>query len=227
MKKSAPRGLVHILVRGGHKKRLLLFVVALVILSIVALSYFCPENLCRQEKSSSSSSSVPWISSDFANNNSPSFSSSTHQSEANDVDRVLDRTFGYDFDRYQRFRLSKTYQISFDDMLASPNENAFHIKGNDVMVFLHMQKTGKNIFIIVSLVLKSIILGGSAFDRHVVRDLVLEQSCKCEPKRKKKCRCFRPDTNNKYWLFSRYSIGWKCGLHADYTVYIFVFIFFH
>lgn len=21
----------------------------------------------------------------------------------------------------------------------------------------------------------------------------------------------------RYWLFSRYSTGWKCGLHADYT----------
>ena len=57
----------------------------------------------------------------------------------------------------------------------------------------------------------------------MVRDLILEQPCKCEPKRKKKCRCFRPNTNNKYWLFSRYSIGWKCGLHADYTVNTFAF----
>ena len=22
---------------------------------------------------------------------------------------------------------------------------------------------------------------------------------------------------HRYWLFSRYSTGWKCGLHADYT----------
>ncbi|XP_017490146.1 PREDICTED: heparan-sulfate 6-O-sulfotransferase 1-like, partial [Rhagoletis zephyria] len=129
-----------------------------------------------------------------------SYSSSSQQSESDDVDHILGRTFGFSFDRYQYFQLAKTWQVNFGEILASPKKSSFHIKGNDVMVFLHMQKTG-----------------GSAFDRHLVRDLILEQPCKCEPKRKKKCRCFRPDTNNRYWLFSRYSIGWKCGLHADYT----------
>lgn len=34
---------------------------------------------------------------------------------------------------------------------------------------------------------------------------------------KRRCECFRPNSVNSNWLFSRYSIGWKCGLHADWT----------
>uniref|UniRef100_A0A1B0DHJ7 Heparan-sulfate 6-O-sulfotransferase n=1 Tax=Phlebotomus papatasi TaxID=29031 RepID=A0A1B0DHJ7_PHLPP len=39
--------------------------------------------------------------------------------------------------------------------------------------------------------------------------------CTCQ-RRKKRCHCFRPH-RNEIWLFSRYSTGWKCGLHADWT----------
>lgn len=150
--KPKSRSFGYFLVRGGHKRqRLLLFVVALVILSIVALSYFCPENICHQEKSSNnlSSASLPWISSflpyssDSAN--SQPYLSSSQQSESDDVDHILSRTFGFTFNRYQYFQLTKTWQVNFGEILASPKENSFHIKGNDVMVFLHMQKTG-NIF---------------------------------------------------------------------------------
>lgn len=34
---------------------------------------------------------------------------------------------------------------------------------------------------------------------------------------KKRCNCLRPNNNREFWLFSRYSTGWACGLHADYT----------
>ena len=37
------------------------------------------------------------------------------------------------------------------------------------------------------------------------------------PKRKLKCDCFRPNGKASNWLFSRYSTGWKCGLHPDWT----------
>ena len=75
---------------------------------------------------------------------------------------------------------------------------AFDISGRDVIVFLHIQKTG-----------------GTIFGRHLVKDLNLEQPCFC-PRKRKRCDCFRPN-NNEQWLFSRYSTGWKCGLHADWT----------
>lgn len=148
MKSSAPRNLVNVLFRNGYNKRqrVFLFAIALVILSIVALSYFCPENLCHQEKSSSNpfSSSVPLIStflpySDFANDQA---ASSFSQLESGNVDRILERIFGFDFDRYKHLRQAKTWQVNFEMMIASPEENAFHIRGIDVVVFLHMQKTG-------------------------------------------------------------------------------------
>ncbi|XP_015908894.1 heparan-sulfate 6-O-sulfotransferase 3-B [Parasteatoda tepidariorum] len=89
-------------------------------------------------------------------------------------------------------------KLSFEDMLNEPDFE-FDIKGSDVIVFLHIQKTG-----------------GTAFGRHLVRNLALERPCSCL-KGKKKCKCSRPHSEDRLWLFSRYSTGWKCGLHADWT----------
>ena len=98
----------------------------------------------------------------------------------------------------------------------------FNINGSDVMVFLHIQKTG-----------------GTTFGKHLVEDIDLDSPCACirkpkkkrkkkknhhrnyrdsdRPKRKLKCDCFRPNGQASNWLFSRYSTGWKCGLHPDWT----------
>lgn len=48
-----------------------------------------------------------------------------------------------------------------------------------------------------------------------LRLFFLQRPCTCQRK-KKRCYCFRPHRNEN-WLFSRYSTGWKCGLHADWT----------
>ncbi|XP_077153265.1 heparan-sulfate 6-O-sulfotransferase 3 [Ranitomeya variabilis] len=74
----------------------------------------------------------------------------------------------------------------------------FNIKADDVIVFLHIQKTG-----------------GTTFGRHLVRNIHLEQPCDCKPGQKK-CTCHRPG-RKETWLFSRFSTGWSCGLHADWT----------
>lgn len=57
--------------------------------------------------------------------------------------------------------------------------------------------------------------GGTSFGKHLVHDLDLKRPCKC-PLTRKRCYCFRPHSNQS-WLFSRYTTGWKCGLHADWT----------
>jgi heparan sulfate 6-O-sulfotransferase HS6ST1 len=75
---------------------------------------------------------------------------------------------------------------------------SFDMDSHDVMVFLHMQKTG-----------------GTSFGKHLVHDLDLKRPCTC-PLSRKRCYCFRPHSNQS-WLFSRYTTGWKCGLHADWT----------
>lgn len=63
-----------------------------------------------------------------------------------------------------------------------------------------------------------LLAGGTSFGRHLVKDLDLETPCECK-KGRKRCKCVRPSESgvNKFWLFSRYSTGWKCGLHADWT----------
>ncbi|GAB0094816.1 Heparan-sulfate 6-O-sulfotransferase [Sergentomyia squamirostris] len=87
--------------------------------------------------------------------------------------------------------------LSYEEVLNDDNFQ-FDMNAHDVMVFLHIQKTG-----------------GTSFGKHLVRDLDLKRPCTCQ-RRKKRCHCFRPH-RNEIWLFSRYSTGWKCGLHADWT----------
>ncbi|XP_037552647.1 heparan-sulfate 6-O-sulfotransferase 3-B [Nematolebias whitei] len=74
----------------------------------------------------------------------------------------------------------------------------FDIRGDDVMVFLHIQKTG-----------------GTTFGRHLVRNIQLERPCDCASGGRR-CACLRPGRPES-WLFSRFSTGWSCGLHADWT----------
>uniref|UniRef100_UPI00358ECEF9 heparan-sulfate 6-O-sulfotransferase 1-like n=1 Tax=Myxine glutinosa TaxID=7769 RepID=UPI00358ECEF9 len=74
----------------------------------------------------------------------------------------------------------------------------FDVKSDDVIVFLHIQKTG-----------------GTTFGRHLVKNIRLEVPCACKAGQKK-CVCPRPGKKGT-WLFSRFSTGWSCGLHADWT----------
>ncbi|KAM5146114.1 heparan-sulfate 6-O-sulfotransferase 2 [Mantella aurantiaca] len=87
------------------------------------------------------------------------------------------------------------FNFSVDDLLRKVD---FNINGDDLIVFLHIQKTG-----------------GTTFGRHLVRNIRLEQPCECKAGQKK-CTCLRPG-KKETWLFSRFSTGWSCGLHADWT----------
>ncbi|XP_062501862.1 heparan-sulfate 6-O-sulfotransferase 1-B-like [Corticium candelabrum] len=89
----------------------------------------------------------------------------------------------------------------------------FDAKGTGVMVFLHIQKTG-----------------GSEFGRHLLH-LDVGKPCKItKPKNgskhtPKNSKCYRPGQSSKQkkgkvqetWLFSRFTTGWPCGVHADWT----------
>ena len=85
---------------------------------------------------------------------------------------------------YTNSELTQEFPLDFD--------------GGDVLVFLHMQKTG-----------------GTLFGHHLVRNLQLAQPFKCTRGRHKHYRCC--NSKQQIWLFSRYSTGWVCGLHADWT----------
>ncbi|GFY42036.1 heparan-sulfate 6-O-sulfotransferase 1-B [Trichonephila inaurata madagascariensis] len=161
------------------------FCVLVTILCLILLSWLCPDKVCALSN---------WHYSQFKY---PSWSKlSLKHVVADNLGRPL--TFlSHPLIRERLKTVDVHDKLSFDELIRS--DFHFDIKGSDVIVFLHIQKTG-----------------GTSFGRHLVRDLDLEQPCQCR-KGRKKCRCYRPDSDDKYWLFSRYSTGWKCGLHADWT----------
>ncbi|KAK6113963.1 Sulfotransferase family protein [Brugia pahangi] len=90
------------------------------------------------------------------------------------------------------------WNLSFNKILDDP-DNGFNMSDNDVIVFLHIQKTA-----------------GTSFERFLVKHLNVSAPCICRMG-KKRCTCIGPGPKKKIWLFSRYSTGWVCGLHADFT----------
>lgn len=90
--------------------------------------------------------------------------------------------------------------VSYKDIYSGVRR--FNLK-NDYIVLLHIQKTG-----------------GTAFEKHLVHDLDLEIPCDCQQERRR-CICKRgqasPATAKTTWLISRFSTGWLCGLHPDFT----------
>lgn len=88
-------------------------------------------------------------------------------------------------------------QFSIDEV---DKEYDLDLEDQDVVVFLHIQKTG-----------------GTTFGKHLVEDLDIDPPCECIAKNSGRKRCDCLTKNREVWLFSRYSTGWKCGLHADWT----------
>lgn len=106
--------------------------------------------------------------------------------------------------------------LSYDEVLN--DDFQFDMDAHDVMVFLHIQKTAGTYFgkfLVRHLNLK--VRNEGILNEYMSSELFkkLQRPCTCQ-RRKKRCYCFRPHRNEN-WLFSRYSTGWKCGLHADWT----------
>lgn len=112
------------------------------------------------------------------------------------------------------FAVSKIAIGNTTEMDMVVRDHRFAMRGTDVMVFLHIQKTG-----------------GSKFGTQLVNNLDIKRPCVCSRKKshdlrkyaakqktkvRKVCSCFRPGSK-KIWLFSRHHLGWPCGLHADWT----------
>ncbi|XP_047363376.1 heparan-sulfate 6-O-sulfotransferase 2 isoform X2 [Vespa velutina] len=159
----------------------------LALTGIVYLGYFCPDHVCaltnRQDIKDSARISE-------------GLSLGAPAAALSSVSIEIDKN-GL-FSVHPAFKLQSIQgSLGYDDVFANDTFQ-FDINAHDVMVFLHIQKTG-----------------GTLFGKHLVRDLDLQRPCSCQ-RRRKRCLCFRPNRNEN-WLFSRYSTGWKCGLHADWT----------
>ncbi|KAL7294594.1 hypothetical protein TKK_0011901 [Trichogramma kaykai] len=167
--------------------------ILLAVAGMLYLGYFCPDHVCAlssRDRSAEKESTARFIGpSDplLPHNNMLGLPSNSLESEKNNVVPV-----------HPVFKLQSLQgNLGYDSIFLNDSFQ-FDINANDVMVFLHIQKTG-----------------GTSFGKHLVRDLDLQRPCSCQ-RRRKRCFCFRPNKNEN-WLFSRYSTGWKCGLHADWT----------
>lgn len=94
--------------------------------------------------------------------------------------------------------------ITFKNIIS--RREAFNISAKDLLILMHIQKTG-----------------GTSFGRHLVHNLKLDISCACNNE-KRRCSCPRPGGRQQAksiadttWLISRFSTGWVCGLHPDWT----------
>ena len=107
----------------------------------------------------------------------------------------------------------------------SDSKHSFNSSGVDTLVFLHMQKTGGTTLgrRLVDNIGKII----TSWFQTIHHSILEHHSCQKIPKKKRK-RCPRPMVYNSNrdsiqpelpgtWIFSRYSTGWLCGLHADWT----------
>ena len=94
--------------------------------------------------------------------------------------------------------------VDYREIKRGKDSFKFNMSASDVMVFLHIQKTG-----------------GTTFGRHLVQNIDLSEPCMCKEvphtSIEINCNCSRPGNSRETWLFSRYSSGWPCGVHPDWT----------
>lgn len=95
----------------------------------------------------------------------------------------------------RRYFTGKSYSFESEFKNVSIQHN--YDINTDVMVFLHIQKTG-----------------GMHFNDRLIRELSYPFKCKCVFKQPT-CPCFNPKGN--IWIYTSKLSGWPCGLHADWT----------
>lgn len=159
----------------SYYSRLLIALVMVLLFGVIVLQYVCPTSDCQLLHLASLSSR---LGSRTPGNHNGASAGDPYSSEDGALARFVPR---FNFTTKDLYRVVD-----------------FNIKGDDVIVFLHIQKTG-----------------GTTFGRHLVRNIQLERPCECHAGQKK-CMCYRPGKRDT-WLFSRFSTGWSCGLHADWT----------
>ncbi|CAL8322050.1 unnamed protein product [Merluccius merluccius] len=177
-----------------RSSKLVLVPILAVLFVMIGYQYICPagSTSCRFKTAATMMSGLP------PNAAAAAAAASSYYQESDDFYRDQDPDSDQDpeeMDSPAKTPTSWRFNFSERDL---ERHVEFNIRGDDVIVFLHIQKTG-----------------GTTFGRHLVRNIRLERPCDCKPGQKK-CTCHRPGKAES-WLFSRFSTGWSCGLHADWT----------
>ncbi|XP_034116838.1 heparan-sulfate 6-O-sulfotransferase 1 isoform X1 [Drosophila albomicans] len=181
-------------------RTIIVFCLFLAIAGIIGFGYFCQDQVCALSKRAVILQSSDMLAYNelqpVAMHQASSNSNSNNNNNNNNNNYNVGGSTAITSKSSAPQNIIANAGLSYEDVLN--DDFQFDMDGHDVMVFLHIQKTG-----------------GTSFGRHLVRDLDLKRPCECQRQRKR-CYCFRPHRNEN-WLFSRYSTGWKCGLHADWT----------
>lgn len=101
-------------------------------------------------------------------------------------------------DVLRRYFLGTNYSFEreFKSIYNASLQQRFDIN-YDVMVFMHIQKTG-----------------GTYFNEKLFTNLLKPFQCKC-PAKFSTCKCLNSKDNA--WIYTSKLSGWPCGLHADWT----------
>ncbi|GAB1608348.1 heparan-sulfate 6-O-sulfotransferase 3-B-like [Argonauta hians] len=161
-------------------KKLFVLTVCMVLFGVIILGYFCPLGPSNFTPSIFGAQTI------ILQPHSPPIALLHH---------IINNTMSYvDINSNIIHMPLSTHNFSIEDLR---RDFQLDMEKEDVIVFLHIQKTG-----------------GSTFGRHLIKNLIVDRPCECY-RRKKRCKCLTHSDKN--WLFSRYSTGWICGLHADWT----------
>lgn len=172
---------------GTQARFIILLLIVFTLCGVIYLGYFCHEKVCALSVRNPTPD-YPMIRRNLDDR---------PRGHADELSAHSDASLLYSGETRRLSHDLREPKLVFDDLASK--EYVFDMNANDVIVFLHIQKTG-----------------GTSFGRHLVQDLDLKKPCDCKENRKR-CRCTRPNNPNSFWLFSRYSTGWQCGLHADWT----------
>ena len=150
---------------------------------------------------------IELVNTDTNNNNNNN--DNNQETDFSDIEEKLNKIANGDFDE-----IHKTIEINQKNLNTGifMLDHKFNFDKDDILVYLHMQKTG-----------------GTTFGRHLVDNL--RRCIKIKGYKRRECQRdlsntlknprekldLRTSNNRDVWILSRLSTGWLCGLHADYT----------
>ncbi len=178
-RRKASGMLIPFFARGRAARLLGGVLAASVVAGIFFLVWSCPDSLCSRRGEETKPRAAGASKSDLSDSGETRLNSDPKTDNVDDAKggtaagkKVANLSGGAGFvvDSMNNNSLPRTSVpvnfVNYEDIQDGDFE--FDMNGNDVMVFLHMQKTG-----------------GTTFGKHLVKDVDLEQPCQCKKTRRK------------------------------------------